>query len=218
MIRRGVLRSLGALSVAPALSGLSSLPALSSLSSLSVLTVSLASQAAGAAEEPASLWRRLKAEPCIVLVRHANAPGVGDPEGFTLGRCETQRNLDAGGRQQARALGQAFKRQGVRPAAVWASQWCRCQDTASEAFGPGTVPQPPFNSFFAEREQSAAQSEAARQLLLAWRGPGVLVVVTHQVNITALTGIFPASGEAVVLLRMGAALQTLGRLTPAPVA
>jgi phosphohistidine phosphatase SixA len=170
------------------------------------------------ADEPAaSLWRRLKADPCIVLVRHANAPGVGDPEGFALGRCETQRNLDTAGRQQARALGLAFTRHGVRPAAVWSSQWCRCQDTASEAFGRGTVLQPAFNSFFAEREQAPAQTEAARQLLLARRGTGVLVVVTHQVNITALTGIYPASGEAVVLQKAGTALQTLGRFTPAPV-
>jgi phosphohistidine phosphatase SixA len=171
------------------------------------------------ADEPAaSLWRRLKADPCIVLVRHANAPGVGDPEGFTLGRCETQRNLDAAGRQQARALGQAFTRQRVRPTAVWASQWCRCQETAVLAFGTGVVAQPAFNSFFAEREQSAAQTEAARQLLLARRGPGVLVVVTHQVNITALTGIYPTSGEAVVLLKEGDQLQTLGRMNPASVA
>jgi phosphohistidine phosphatase SixA len=218
MIRRSALKSLVLVPAPPVPGRPSGLAALSAVSTVSTVTAGLWSQPAMAAEEASSLWRRLKAEPCIVLVRHANAPGVGDPEGFALGRCETQRNLDAVGRQQARALGQAFTRQRVRPAAVWASQWCRCQDTASEAFGPGTVPQPAFNSFFAEREQSAAQSEAARQLLLAWRGPGVLVVVTHQVNITALTGIFPASGEAVVLLRMGAALQTLGRLTPAPVA
>lgn len=174
----------------------------------------LARPATAQAEPAAGLWARLRQGPAIVLIRHANAPGVGDPPGFALGRCSTQRNLDDAGRRQARTLGERFRHQGVVPAAVWASQWCRCQDTAREAFGPGVQPRPEFNSFFAEREQGPEQTEAARRLLRAWRGPGVLVVVTHQVNITALTGSFAASGEAVVLAADGAGLALLGRLPP----
>jgi phosphohistidine phosphatase SixA len=161
-----------------------------------------------------ALWQRLTQEPCLVLVRHANAPGVGDPPGFTLGRCETQRNLDAAGRQQAQALGRALARQRATPKAVWSSQWCRCQETARLAFGPKVVDQPAFNSFFADRTQDPVQTEQARQLLLGWRGPGVLVVVTHQVNITSLSSIYPASGEAVVLQAVGGELKLLGQLSP----
>lgn len=168
-----------------------------------------------AAEEGSTIpWSVLGSGPIIVLMRHANAPGVGDPPPFTLGRCETQRNLDDSGRRQARAFGASFRRQAGPPAAVWSSQWCRCLDTAREAFGAVVQEQAAFNSFFAERDQAEAQTEAARGLLRGWRGPGVLVVVTHQVNITALTGIFPASGEAWVLRAEGARLAVLGRLPP----
>ena len=66
----------------------------------------------------------------IVLFRHANAPGFGDPPGFKLDDCASQRNLDAVGREQAKALGQAIKATGVQVAVVWTSQWCRARETA----------------------------------------------------------------------------------------
>lgn len=151
----------------------------------------------------------------IVLFRHAEAPGVGDPANFRLGDCATQRNLSAQGRAQARALGERWRARGVQVGAVRASQWCRTRETAELAF-PGQVRDAPaFNSFFGDANSAPVQTAAAQAELAAWRGPGVLVVVTHQVNITALTGVFPASGEGVVV-RAGAdgRVAAVGRLPP----
>jgi len=152
----------------------------------------------------------------IVLFRHAEAPGVGDPPDFRLGDCGTQRNLSERGRVQAQELGARFRARNIAVGQVLSSQWCRTRDTAELAF-PGRVQEAPvFNSFFSEdAAQSARQTAAARAVLVAWRGPGVLVVVTHQVNITALTGIFPASGEGIVVRAVaGGGLEVVGRLPP----
>jgi phosphohistidine phosphatase SixA len=148
----------------------------------------------------------------IVLFRHANAPGAGDPPGFQLDDCSTQRNLDDAGRAQARALGESFRSRGVAVGEVRTSQWCRTRETAQLAFPGRPADELLFNSFFAQSEREPAQTAGARKLLLNWRGPGVLVVVTHQVNITAITGITPASGEGVVLKRTGSKLNVLGRI------
>lgn len=158
-------------------------------------------------------WSALR-DGAIVLFRHANAPGGGDPPGFRLGDCTTQRNLDDAGRSQARRIGEVFRARGIRVGAVLSSQWCRTRDTATLAFGAGVQEDARFNSFFQTPEQSDPQSAAARRVLTQWQGPGVLVVSTHQVNITALTGIVPASGEGVVLRAQGGALQVLGRVQP----
>ena len=82
------------------------------------------------------------------------------------------------------------------------------------AFPTQRVDQPAFNSFFGAPDAAPAQTNAARALLQAWRGDGLLVVVTHQVNITALTGVVPASGEAVVLRRQKDKWVTAGRISP----
>jgi phosphohistidine phosphatase SixA len=166
-----------------------------------------------AADGPDAAWAALGAAAApVVLFRHAEAPGVGDPAGFRLGDCRTQRNLSDRGRAQARALGERFRRHGVRVGRVLTSQWCRTRDTAALAF-PGQVEDaPPFNSFFEAGERSDTQTAAARALLAAWTGPGALVVVTHQVNITALTDLVPASGEGVVVRVEGDRVVVTGRL------
>ena len=169
--------------------------------------------ASAVAGDEAAAWAALR-DGNIVIFRHANAPGGGDPSGLKLDDCSTQRNLDASGREQARRIGERLRQERVTVGAVWASQWCRTRETA-ELLQAGPVRDAlSFNSFFADRSREAAQTAAAREALLAWRGPGALVVVTHQVNITALTGVFPASGEGVVLRRSGAQLETIGRLLP----
>lgn len=150
----------------------------------------------------------------IVLFRHALAPGTGDPPHFRLGDCATQRNLNPQGRAQARALGERFRARGVQVGAVRTSQWCRARETAELAF-PGQVAETPaFNSFFGDAPSRGPQTAAALAELAAWRGPGVLVVVTHQVNITALTGVYPASGEGVVLRAEGSGIAVAARLPP----
>jgi broad specificity phosphatase PhoE len=137
---------------------------------------------------------------------------VGDPARMRLSDCATQRNLDATGRAQARRLGEAFRARGLHVGAVLTSAWCRCVDTAELAFPGQARVEPAFNSFFEARAEGAARTEAARHILLGWQGPGALVVVTHQVNITGLTGVVPASGEGVVLAKPGQGMELVGRI------
>jgi hypothetical protein len=155
-----------------------------------------------AAQSPAAdpeLVARLRAGGCAVMLRHARTdPGVGDPPEFAAGQCRTQRNLSPAGREQSRAIGDWFRKQGLKPSAVRSSAWCRCIDTATLGFGE-QQPWPALDSSFGRGEQAA---QARPQLLagLAGIAPGRFEVwVTHQVNITALTGEFAAMGEAVVL-------------------
>lgn len=172
--------------------------------------------AAGAASADAgdtSAWDALRAG-SIVLFRHANAPGVGDPQAFRLGDCSTQRNLDAAGRAQARRIGERLRAQGVTVGKVLASQWCRTLETAELAFPGRVTAEAAFNSFFQDRNNAARQTAQARSLLLPWSGPGALVVVTHQVNISALTDSFTASGEGIVLRPLGQQLKIVGRIQP----
>ena len=150
----------------------------------------------------------------VVLFRHALAPGGGDPPVFKLDDCRTQRNLNDEGRAQALRIGQAFKARAIGVGAVWSSQWCRTRETADIAWPRQRIDQPAFNSFFGDRDAAPDQTRAAQALLADWRGPGVLVVVTHQVNITALTGIVPASGEGIIAKPSAQGQTVLGRIAP----
>jgi len=150
--------------------------------------------AAGAAEILADL-----SEPgTVLLLRHALAPGTGDPPGFVFGDCSTQRNLSDAGREQARALGERLRQAGIDQARIYSSRWCRCMETA-ELLDLGPVqPLPALDSFFQDRSQAAARTEAARDFLEALPAGPPVILVTHQVNITGLTGQFAASGTAVL--------------------
>ena len=163
-------------------------------------------------------WDALKAPGAVVLFRHALAPGGGDPAGFVAGDCRTQRNLSAEGQEQARRIGATLRRHSVNVSAVWHSAWCRTRETAQLAFPAMSAPslraEPAFNSFFGNNDSEPAHTAAAHQLLLGWRGPGVLVVVTHQVNITALTGVVPQSGEGVVVQPEGTQLLVKASVRP----
>lgn len=163
------------------------------------------------------LWQALASPGHVALMRHAAAPGVGDPPNFRLGDCETQRNLSEDGRRAAARLGEAYRARGVRVARVLSSEWCRCLDTA-RLMGLGPVEPAPetLNSFFEERREGDRRTEALRRLLASLpRDGGAVVMVTHQVNVTALTGVFPGSGEAVVLrLLADGSFGTVGRLAP----
>lgn len=141
----------------------------------------------------------LRSHGLVVLVRHATTePGVGDPPGYRLDDCSSQRQLSADGRRQAARLGRLLAAQGLRPGKVLSSRWCRCQDTARLAFGQ-VEPWPALDSFFDARDREAVQTTALRDAL-GLLAPGELVAwVTHMVNITALTGAGAAMGEALVL-------------------
>jgi len=183
-----------------------------------ILFLTLASMAVQPAvaqtSDSAAFWNALKQPGAIVLFRHANAPGGGDPAVFRINDCSTQRNLDAEGREQATRIGQRFREQAIKVGAVLSSQWCRTRDTAQLAFPSMQKDAAAFNSFLRNPSGEPKQTATALKLLHDWQGEGALVVVTHQVNITALTSIFPASGEGVVLKKQGDKLVVMARLTP----
>jgi phosphohistidine phosphatase SixA len=159
--------------------------------------------AAAPARADEALWTALAEGGHVALMRHAHAPGTGDPDDFRLDDCSTQRNLDQTGREQARGTGDAFRQHGVIVGQIFSSQWCRCLETAKLLALGEVYPFPPLNSFFGDRERGPKQTAALRALLANTDAEGPsLVMVTHQVNITALTGIFPGSGE-IVVLRLG---------------
>ncbi len=180
--------------------------------------VLLACASAGRAAEPAdALWTALAQPGHVALMRHADAPGTGDPAGFKIGDCATQRNLGERGRNQARALGAEFRKRNIVVSQVLTSQWCRARETA-ELMALGQLVEEPaaLNSFFGRPGEREAATAALRRRLAALPADAATVVmVTHQVNITALTGVFPRSGEIVVLRRAAdGAMTTVGRLQP----
>lgn len=133
------------------------------------------------------------------VMRHATAPGFGDPPGFQLGDCSTQRNLDKVGLQEARSWGERIRMAGISPTQVLSSQWCRCVDTA-EALGLGPVKAlPTLNSFFQNRNEENEKTTGLKRHLASLGPHEKVLYVTHQVNITALTGVFPQSGELVLI-------------------
>jgi broad specificity phosphatase PhoE len=150
----------------------------------------------------------------VLLLRHANAPGVGDPPGMRLDDCSSQRNLDDSGRMQAKSLGQRLRTAGLGGVRLYTSQWCRCRETARLlALGP-VEDLPALNSFFAQPQTKEARVQALREFLDQLPRDGrPVVLVTHQMTITALTGNFPSSGEGVVLkLRRGGGFDQVGEL------
>lgn len=162
-------------------------------------------------------WNALKQPGAIALMRHAIAPGGGDPDVFTLGDCSTQRNLDARGREQARQMGAALQEQGVQFDMIWSSAWCRTEETARLLnLGPVEI-RPSLNSFFAGRGNRDSQTRDTLSALADLPEGARAMLVTHQVNITALTGVVPASGEIIVVQRRAdGTLEVTGRVKNAP--
>jgi phosphohistidine phosphatase SixA len=150
----------------------------------------------------------------VLLMRHATAPGTGDPADMQLGDCSTQRNLSDAGREEARAIGKRLRAAGIKIDRVLSSEWCRTTETAKLlALGPVTA-FPPANSFFSDRSTADRQTAEVLAYLASLPEGERVLIVTHQVNITTLTGITPRSGEIVITRRDGPALQVLDRLLP----
>jgi len=152
-----------------------------------------------AGADDSATWAALRRDGVVALVRHADAPGVGDPPGWKLGDCPSQRNLSEAGRAQAGALGARLKAERIPVTRVLASPWCRTTETAT-LLGLGEVrTEPTFANAFVLSERRAELAAGARDLIARWRGPGALLVVTHGENIAALTGRTPATAELVVV-------------------
>ncbi len=136
----------------------------------------------------------------IILIRHSLAPGGGDPPGFKIKDCKTQRNLNKKGINQSKKIGKLFKKNKVPVDQVFSSQWCRCIDTAKYAFGDykiftalNSTFQTPYN------KNEGKQLKDLYNFIRNWNGKGKnLVLITHYSIITAVTTAIPSSGEIII--------------------
>ena len=161
----------------------------------------------------------LKSSDHVLLMRHALAPGVGDPAGYKLQDCKSQRNLDAKGREQAQRAGQWLSAQGVGNALVFASAWCRCKETAEKlAFGM-PVHEASLNSFFDDMRQGPQSNLDLQKFIgtqLKTKGDKALILVTHHVNIAAFTGENVGSGDMVLAKVNAAGKMVSFKIYPSP--
>lgn len=156
-----------------------------------------AARSGWAADDPREAWAALAKGGHVVLIRHGNAPGTGDPAGVKIDDCKTQRNLDEAGREQSRVVGKAFRDRGVRVSRVLSSPWCRCMETA-RLMAVGDVE--PLMALLPDRAPAnPARRLELKELIASWRGPGTLVLVTHGFTIQPLFGLIPASAETLVV-------------------
>ena len=145
-------------------------------------------------------WKPAQDGDKIILIRHAKAPGGGDPEGFKIKDCKTQRNLDEFGINQSKKIGKLFKEKKIKVDQVLSSQWCRCKDTAKYAFGNfkefsalNSTYTPPYD------QNEKQQIKDLKSYVNKWKGKGGnLVLVTHYVIILAITGETASPGELVI--------------------
>jgi phosphohistidine phosphatase SixA len=155
-----------------------------------------------AAADEAAAWAALRAGGHVALMRHASTePGLGDPPGYKLDDCATQRNLSAQGREEARRIGEKLRKEGVAVEKVYTSPWCRCRDTALEAFGKADDWEA-LSSFFDDRSRAPGLTERVKNRIGTYstRKPkATVVMVTHNVNIAALTNVAAGTGEIVVV-------------------
>ena len=145
-------------------------------------------------------WNLAQEGDKIILIRHSLAPGGGDPQGFKIDDCDTQRNLNRKGVNQSKKIGKLFKKNKIPIDQVLSSQWCRCKDTAKYAFGnfkEFTALNSTFQSPYNKNEPK--QLKELYNLVKKWNGKGKnLVLVTHYSIITAVTNAVPSSGEIVI--------------------
>ncbi|MGF1643714.1 MAG: histidine phosphatase family protein [Thiotrichales bacterium] len=183
--------------------------------SLIGLLIPIAGAGYALAQSPAQTWQAVQTGEAFVIIRHADAPGIGDPPEFQIEDCATQRNLSAKGRAQSRRIGAFIRSQGIERVQVLSSQWCRCLDTARLLeLGPVEA-LPALNSFFEAPGRGPEQNAALHTFLTRSDRVGPTILVTHQVNITALTGRHAAAGEIIVFKPSAdGPPEVLGRFNP----
>lgn len=162
----------------------------------------------------AEMIERMKAGGHILMIRHALAPGTGDPAHFRIGDCSTQRNLDDRGRRQAKAIGDWLRSNGITSARVYSSQWCRCLETAKLLEMGSVAELQALNSFYEMTQDREPNLRALRTFIAQQPSDGVLVIlVTHFVTISAVANEAVSSGEGVLLeLNKDAPYEVVGRL------
>src|SRR5438445_777818 len=164
----------------------------------SVLAIFLIVTPGLATDDSNEAWAALVKGGHVAVIRHGNAPPGygGDPPGFRVDDCTTQRNLDDIGREQARAVGEAFRTHGVRVDRVVSSPMCRCLETG-QLMAVGSVET--SWALLPDMGPSPVRFSELKELVSSWRGPGTLVLVTHALTVRPLTGFLPEQAETIVL-------------------
>lgn len=135
----------------------------------------------------------------IIFIRHAYAPGGGDPDGFDIANCASQRNLNSEGIAQSKRIGKFFEENDIIIDKVLSSEWCRCKETAKYAFNNYET-KSFLNSFFSEKFSSNKnkQIKDLKEYINEWSGDNNLVLVTHYVTIQEVLNITSSSGELII--------------------
>ncbi len=146
-----------------------------------------------------NLIKELKDGEKLIFIRHAYAPGNGDPNNFNLDDCSSQRNLNDDGKKQAKYIGEFFKRNKIKIDKVLSSEWCRCKDTAVIAFGNFSK-KSFLNSFYSSKyaKNKDKQIKELNDYIREFESKKNLVLVTHYVLILEVLNYAPSSGEIVV--------------------
>jgi len=185
------------------------------LSSLTLMLLLVTTAATSAPADGQDLISQMQSGNAVLMIRHALAPGVGDPEGFILDDCSTQRNLNQAGREQAKAIGQWLRSHNIQRVKIYSSQWCRCLETARLMQMGEVTPLAALNSFFQRPEDREPNLSTLKTFMHEKTTPGELIImVTHQVTISAISGEWTDSGHA-KLLRPTASgeMELLGELS-----
>ena len=135
----------------------------------------------------------------IIFIRHAYAPGNGDPKNFTLNDCNSQRNLDENGIKQSKKIGSFFRTNKIKLDIILSSEWCRCKDTAKYAFNDYQTFNA-LNSFYDKRfiKNKSEQIKNLKIYIKNWNSKKNLVLITHYVVIFEILNISSSSGEIII--------------------
>jgi phosphohistidine phosphatase SixA len=135
----------------------------------------------------------------LIFIRHAYAPGRGDPDNFDISNCESQRNLNEDGIEQSKRIGNFFLEKNIMIDKILSSEWCRCKQTAKNAF-KNYETKSFLNSFFSQKfaDNKNKQIKELKEYIKKWNGKSNLIFVTHYVVILETLNISVSSGEIVV--------------------
>tara|TARA_B100001142_G_scaffold167338_1_gene167236 strand:- start:661 stop:1218 length:558 start_codon:yes stop_codon:yes gene_type:complete len=135
----------------------------------------------------------------LIFIRHAYAPGSGDPNNFNLNDCSTQRNLSEEGKKQAKKIGEFFKKNKIKIEKVLSSEWCRCKETAEIAFKDYST-KSFLNSFYSSKysKNKNRQIKELNDYILRFKSNQNIILITHYVLISEVLNYAPSSGEIII--------------------
>ena len=145
------------------------------------------------------LFKQLEDGGKLIFIRHAYAPGSGDPNNFNLNDCSSQRNLSEEGRKQAQYIGEFFRNKKIKIYKVLSSEWCRCKETAQIAFKNFST-NSFLNSFYSSKftKNKVKQINSLNDYIINFKSDKNLILVTHYVLISEVLNYSSSSGEIVV--------------------